>query len=204
MKTRLLIIMSLGIFGFFTLSFLLFPSIFGEPYCTDGGFNTDCKSWNNWEWIYYNLSGYRDYPPPLNLSEINLQRVLNHCNDTTSDAKTAVCLEYQNSTHYINNTNCEWVEIWDGYPHPYGNNGNIERILNEKDCVELGRWLDTFVHGIFNEYDLIFDLPISNDLKQNVYLTIPYCIDTDNGGFFKLNTKHIIDFDILGLDDSKK
>ena len=119
MKTRLLIIISLGIFGFFALSFLLSPSIFGEPYCTDGRFNTDCKSWNNWEWVYYNLSGYRDYPPPLNLSEINLQRILDTCkakenfvSDKGSNVEIDVIFrEYSNNTLYINNADCFWEDL---------------------------------------------------------------------------------------------
>jgi len=72
---------------------------------------------------------------------------------------------------------------------------DIEKTLNDKDCLEFGRWLDEFVDGNFNENDLIFDLPIPDELSQRIYDSIPYCVDNDSGGFFKLNTKHFIDFE---------
>jgi len=74
---------------------------------------------------------------------------------------------------------------------------DIEKTLNDKDCLEFGRWLDEFVDGNFNENNLIFDLPVSDELSQRIYDFIPYCIDNDSGGFFYLNTKHFIDFDTI-------
>ena len=74
---------------------------------------------------------------------------------------------------------------------------DIEKILNDNDCVEFGRWLDEFVDGNFNENHLIFDLPVSDELSQRIYDSIPDCVYHDSGGFFKLNTKHFIDFEKL-------
>ncbi len=74
---------------------------------------------------------------------------------------------------------------------------DIEKTLNDKDCLEFGGWLDEFVDGNFNENHLIFDLPVSDELSQRIYDFIPYCIDNDNDGFFYLNTKHFIDFDTI-------
>ena len=74
---------------------------------------------------------------------------------------------------------------------------DIEKILNEKDCVEFGRWLDAFATGNYNENLLIFNLPISYELLQIIRDSIPYCIENDSGGFFYLNTKHFIDFEKL-------
>jgi len=68
---------------------------------------------------------------------------------------------------------------------------DIEKTLNDKDCLEFGRWLDEFVDGNFNENNLIFDLPVSDELSQRINDFIPYCIDNDSGGFFYLNTKHL-------------
>jgi len=74
---------------------------------------------------------------------------------------------------------------------------DIEKILNDNDknCLEFGRWLDEFVDGNFNENNLIIDLPVGDKLSQRIYDSIPYCVDNDSGGFFKLNTKHFIDFE---------
>ena len=68
---------------------------------------------------------------------------------------------------------------------------DIEKTLNDKDCLEFGRWLDEFVDGNFNENNLIFDLPVSDELSQRIYDFIPYCIDNDGDGSFYLNTKHL-------------
>jgi len=80
---------------------------------------------------------------------------------------------------------------------------DIEKTLSDKDCVEFGRWLDEFVDGNFNENNLIFDLPVSDELSQRIYDSIPDCVYNDSGGFFKLNTKHFIDFEKLKKSDSK-
>ena len=80
---------------------------------------------------------------------------------------------------------------------------DIEKTLNDKDCLEFGRWLDEFVDGNFNENNLIFALPISDELSQRIYDFIPDCVYHDSGGFFKLNTKHFIDFEKLKKPDSK-
>lgn len=74
---------------------------------------------------------------------------------------------------------------------------DIENILNDKNCVEFGRWLDEHVSGNFYENSLIFDLPIPDEYSQRIMDSIPYCMDTDNGGFFKLNTKHLIYYENL-------
>ena len=74
---------------------------------------------------------------------------------------------------------------------------DIEKILNDKNCSKFGFWLDEFVDGNFNENNLIFDLPVSDELSERIYDYIPYCVDNDSGGFFKLNTKHFIDFEEL-------
>ena len=81
---------------------------------------------------------------------------------------------------------------------------DIEKTLSDKDCVDFGRWLDEFVDGNFNENNLIFDLPVSDELSQRIYDFIPYCIDNDSGGFFYLNTKHFIDFEKLEKPSSKR
>ncbi|AFS82967.1 hypothetical protein NSED_05825 [Candidatus Nitrosopumilus sediminis] len=80
---------------------------------------------------------------------------------------------------------------------------DIEKILDEKDCVGFGRWLDEHATGNFNENLLIFDLPIPYELSQTIRDSILYCVENDSGGFFYLNTKHFIDFDKLEKDSSK-
>jgi len=80
---------------------------------------------------------------------------------------------------------------------------DIEKTLSDKDCVEFGRWLDEFVDGNFNENNLIFDLPVSDELSQRIYDSIPDCVYNDSGGFFKLNTKHFIDFEKLEKPSDK-
>ena len=57
---------------------------------------------------------------------------------------------------------------------------DIEMILNEKDCVGFGRWLDEFATGNFNENLLIFNLPIPYEMSQIIYDSIPYCIENDD------------------------
>ena len=79
---------------------------------------------------------------------------------------------------------------------------DIEKTLNEGDCVSLGRWLDEFATGNFNENQLIFGLPISDEISQKIYESIPNCVFDDSGGFFKLNTKHIVDFKKLENPDA--
>jgi serpin B len=74
---------------------------------------------------------------------------------------------------------------------------DIEKILNDKDCSKFGFWLDEFVDGNFNENDLIIDLPVSDELSERIYDSIPYCIYNTDDESFKLNTKHFIDFEEL-------
>ena len=40
-------------------------------------------------------------------------------------------------------------------------------------------------------------------MSQIIHDSIPYCIENDDGGFFYLNTKHFVDFEKLGKDNSK-
>ena len=85
---------------------------------------------------------------------------------------------------------------------PKERHNGIESILEEEDCVEFGRWLDRFAVGNFNESQLIFDFPVSEEISENIYEFIPHCVFDDSGGFFRLNTKHIVDFEKLENPDA--
>lgn len=68
--------------------------------------------------------------------------------------------------------------------------------------MEFGRWLDKFASGNFNENQLTFDLPVSEETSERIYKLIPHCVFDDSGGFFRLNTKHIVDFEKLENPDA--
>ena len=85
---------------------------------------------------------------------------------------------------------------------PKERHNNIENILKEEDCVEFGRWLDKFAFGNFNENQLTFEFPVSEETSDRIYEFLPHCVFDDSGGFFRLNTKHIVDFEKLENPDA--
>ena len=85
---------------------------------------------------------------------------------------------------------------------PKERHNDIENILKEEDCVEFGRWLDKHASGNFNERQLTFDLPVSEESSDGIYELIPHCVFDDSGGFFRLNTKHIVEFKTLENPDA--
>ena len=62
MKTRYKILI-IGIIIISIILFLWSPSFFGQPECPSI-INADgqCRSWSNWNWIYYNIIVREDYP----------------------------------------------------------------------------------------------------------------------------------------------